>query len=1053
MKGMRGTIVIFGLLVFLMFVCIPVLEPYVGDVPLHHLFPAWTQYGTSWKFSYPSISLWLQNQNLFQNRYQSQSGQAIFPAVQSSSSFSIPYWHLTQNWYTPFHQNRPAFNTSGHAFSSIEHMLVPQYYGYPPYPLIGQKTYYQQQASAQGPPRLKTKSIDLSGTSGTHTFTRFYTLDALNIPLQAPQYDLPLQTDEISNFINFYVKIPLSGDESLLLEKNGFAVIENPFNPQEDDIIAAYSMLREKRVPIFITSDSLLHLFHIQFSKALMRIEEEEFYDAIWQISKALLDDSIEKYEQTSGDVQEASKRNVAYLSVGLSLLQPREDQLCDEGCNDPASAGMYFREDDLARYDFVIPDFVEADVNQELQLIEGHEGPDASPLFSYLEDYSHYVPHGHYTQSERMKNYYKAFTWYGRMGMLLKGTDSILPGRTDPYNKNAHISSYDARIQTMQACLIAHAFIHNQELKEKWERIYSITAFHLGLSDDLGLYEYLEGMNAVFGGGFEPNDLTEETIMEIKAKLAEYISPKIFGGTGTCELPPPFRQEEADECLDRTDGFRLMGERFSPDSYLFSCLVGPHTGVYTGGRDWNDVFTCVRSSDGGLIRGYPQGLDLMALLGSTRAQGIMAELDENDYAGYAGQFKMLEDELSEFSAADWNKTLSWSWLFSLKPLLKEFGSGYPPFMQTGAWQDKELSTVLASWAELRHDTIPYAKQGDTMIEEPQVQEQPVLGYVEPVPEFYNRLLSLTRMITQGLDEIAALDDASKDRLLCLENILVRLITLAEKELRNEELTQADYEFIEDFDTSLNSIIDDVDEKSKRTTLITDVYTNDMTGDVLEEGCGFVRLMIAAYKVPDGRILIGAGPVMSYYEFTQPMNNRLTDSGWRNKLYFNPVEAPEWTSSFGVVDDIDPDRIPHIRGSWIGSWTACEIAPDDDVLITDSGDITLNITKQTSTGGKLEGEATITGWDVPEYPSWTGENDEVWLSGWIDRYAKLLYLHYFNFTGPELLNDLSNLICDYTWNFDNLRIYENSIRGRFRIRGTGNYDKSGIFILRRWMPQ
>ena len=36
---------------------------------------------------------------------------------------------------------------------------------------------------------------------------------------------------------------------------------------------------------------------------------------------------------------------------------------------------------------------------------------------------------------------------------------------------------------------------------------------------------------------------------------------------------------------------------------------------------------------------------------------------------------------------------------------------GYPSFMRNEAWTDKSLNTSLGSWAELRHDTILYAKQ------------------------------------------------------------------------------------------------------------------------------------------------------------------------------------------------------------------------------------------------------------------------------------------------------------------------------------------------------
>jgi Protein of unknown function (DUF3160) len=57
--------------------------------------------------------------------------------------------------------------------------------------------------------------------------------------------------------------------------------------------------------------------------------------------------------------------------------------------------------------------------------------------------------------------------------------------------------------------------------------------------------------------------------------------------------------------------------------------------------------------------------------------------------------------------------------------------------------------------------------------------------------------------------------------------------------------------------------------------------------------------MVVAYKVVDGRILLGAGPVMSYYEFKHPAESRLTDEAWREMLKTNPPDNVEWYASFG----------------------------------------------------------------------------------------------------------------------------------------------------------
>ncbi len=199
------------------------------------------------------------------------------------------------------------------------------------------------------------------------SFIEYYSLAPLDIDLHVSQYGLPLQTRQISNFDDFSAKIPLTEDASQLLEKNGFVVIRNPFNPQEEDITMPYSTMKEREIPIFITSDSLLHLYHVQFGETLRQIEEREFYDAIWEISTELLNDSVEDYNLASGDLKEASKRNVAYFAVGLCLLQPKSEQVC-QSQHDWECTDAYFKREEIERYSFELPAFVKSDVEKELE-------------------------------------------------------------------------------------------------------------------------------------------------------------------------------------------------------------------------------------------------------------------------------------------------------------------------------------------------------------------------------------------------------------------------------------------------------------------------------------------------------------------------------------------------------------------------------------------------------------------------------------------------------------------------------------------------------------
>jgi hypothetical protein len=220
--------------------------------------------------------------------------------------------------------------------------------------------------------------------------------------------------------------------------------------------------------------------------------------------------------------------------------------------------------------------------------------------------------------------------------------------------------------------------------------------------------------------------------------------------------------------------------------------------------------------------------------------------------------------------------------------------------MQTEAWEDKQLNTALSSWTELRHDTILYAKQ-EYFTGPPQVppEEKPVQGYVEPVPEFYARMLALTKMAHTGLAEMEVLDKQSDKDFTTLENTLKILLEISIKELENKELTEKEYEFIRNFDQNISPMLENVDIRSQNSILVADVYTSP--DGVLEEGTGKLNLIVVAYKQPDGRIVLGAGPVMSYYEFWQPQGERLTDEEWRDNIFENNYpERPEWVKSFKV---------------------------------------------------------------------------------------------------------------------------------------------------------
>ncbi|MCX6661408.1 MAG: DUF3160 domain-containing protein [Euryarchaeota archaeon] len=712
-------------------------------------------------------------------------------------------------------------------------------------------------------PSLET----LSSENPKYKMASYYSSKEITIEAQPPQYSLPLDLSAIQNLQSIEDVFSLTNTQKELLKTNGFVVRD--FGSRSD-ISAPYKYLKDHGIPVFVTADTLLHLYHILFDQTLKGIEEREFFDSILTLSKALFDKSVEDYNTfTEPHLKEAARRNVGFFGVALSLLQTPT-----EGYNDSET---------IRTVSFSIPDYVTENVTAELSCIEAHEGYQDSSIFHYKEDYSQYNPRGHYTQSEKLKRYFKAMMWYGRMTFLLRSSDIV--------------SEEDATIATIQACLISTSLSsltdHEIPVEDLWGRVYTVTSFFVGTADDLIPLEYLTSINTVFGTRFNATEFANETkMLDLVGTLAQLHNPQIYGGTGNVVIQPPFTKDKLIETLEKTKGMRLMGQRFIPDSYMFQNLVTPSTGQYTGDGApftyWNGE------------RVMPRSLDIMTILGSTRARENLDTEGDSAYEYYDRQVENLSGQFASLNVTEWNRNLYWGWLYTLKPLLGSFDSRYPSFMQTSAWSDKELQSVLASWTELRHDTILYAKQSYTEATSAfPPGEIAVVGYVEPVPEFYQRLLALTTMTRMGLSDLDALNETETFRLYNLETLLGKLLTIATSELEGKELSESDYEFIRGFGGQLDGIITGVNDQGKQTTIIADVHTDTNTGTVLEEAVGYVDLIIVAYKTPDGNVIAGAGPVLSYYEFKQPMSDRLTDEAWKQLLESGQEPSrPTWTESF-----------------------------------------------------------------------------------------------------------------------------------------------------------
>jgi hypothetical protein len=677
-----------------------------------------------------------------------------------------------------------------------------------------------------------------------------------------PALEPPPIAPDLSNVTNPFL---LSDAQLQQLGRNGFVVSPGT----EKEFFVLYEKARYAHMPVFVTSDSLLHVYHLLFDKFLRTAEINHFIPMLRTLNRGLLARTEHQYQQLQDPAwKEAARRTVAFVAVGRKLLDP----------------------------DVKVPDYVEDLVAAELDLIEAADEIHDSPIFPQLpqgEDYTQYIPRGHYTLSDELTAYFKSMMWYGRMTFRLDARDPDI-----------------ARRETRMALLLVHALrtteIEGQPALELWANIYTPTVFFVGRSDDLTVIQYGELMDEIYGPEADLDDFATDAQLDTFMEAADQLPPPRILGMVIMEW-------EDEETVAK--GMRFMGQRFVPDAYIFRQLIYTNVGVP------------------GNARSLPNGLDVPAAMGSERAYAILDEMGETNYPNYDEQMAKMQAWTGNLSTAEWTETLYNTWLYNFYLLLEAPGAGAPAsagaphFMQSPAWVDKQLNTVMGSWAELKHDTILYAKQAYSELggaPEPPPPALPPRGYVEPVPKVYARLGALIRMTEKGLSNLGLLEDGrgdnpDKQQLQHLAYLVDTFQTIAEKELRGEPLTEEDYNTIRYYGGELEKLTaaasvpldtqwpGDIMDEEPQAAVIADVATAPSPGLVLEVGVGRINELYAVVPLveDDGTITlqVAKGGVFSYYEFPWPMSDRLTDEAWRQMIEEGTApEPPAWSGSFFVPE-------------------------------------------------------------------------------------------------------------------------------------------------------
>ena len=143
-----------------------------------------------------------------------------------------------------------------------------------------------------------------------------------------------------------------------MIAKNGFVV--SPTDSEQ--LFYVYEDNTYKKIPGFVTTDSVLQLYHIFYDYSLRNLETEFLYDDLIRLNSSMIGQLSADYQVVQNEeVKDAVLKMLGYFSVAnLALGKELPADLPPETAN-------------LAR--------------QEYRLIENAAGKAVSPLFGYELD------------------------------------------------------------------------------------------------------------------------------------------------------------------------------------------------------------------------------------------------------------------------------------------------------------------------------------------------------------------------------------------------------------------------------------------------------------------------------------------------------------------------------------------------------------------------------------------------------------------------------------------------------------------------------------------
>jgi len=689
--------------------------------------------------------------------------------------------------------------------------------------------------------------------------------------------------------------LSLSASQEKFLEENRFLLIESGQVPflktginfdqwlaNADSLGGGSIFDRKPEDAVLVTPDLVLHAYHKYFELTLEQLEQHELSKFLSTFLNGLHSNLAEAVAGSNGQIKVHYQNLEAQIVLARVLFENKNIEK-PAYFSSPADEQKYNDQDkniDTLENAFKILDKYGKDLTAELKnkikedltSIYKADEVGASPLFIRYDDqiktdYTQFTPRSHYTKNSNLRAYFRTMMLLGRSSYYLKNDLGIA-------ETNLLVKQFERKNASGQAPLDA------------WKKISAVTSFYAGQSDDLSFAEWKSFKSEVLGAEVEDDKdlIAPENINKLAAKLDQLRLPKILSDI---IIDDSMASRTKADLLRQTLGFRIFGQKFTFDAWIL-----------------NDLTAGVEKTDYKLPS-TPSALFIPAAFGDKRAENLLpeflkqsADFVANDISGFLNKFNQKKTDIAKVKKTEWFGSMGSAWLYVLGSLTYNYGEHYPLYMQGANFLDKQLQTFLGSYAELKHDTLLYAKQSYAELGAGG-QERPippvVKGFVEPNLEFWTRFNELLERTDNLFTEYNLFKDNSvADRLEQFKKISKLYSNIAERELRGEAVSDEDYESLRT--TKLSFMAQpfealDPSEKSGRTALIADIHTDGLKKQILYEATAEPYFMLAIIGNED-EPRIAAGLAYNHYELTGDLKRRLTDDDWHKMVYDNPESLP-----------------------------------------------------------------------------------------------------------------------------------------------------------------